>query len=124
MKKLLPLVLLIVAGHLAWKQWGPSLVASDWTVEQLQAIAAGVKAHEVVMYTTSECPHCHTAKDWLATYGFAFTECNMSIEQRCIGEFNSYHADGTPFLVIRRGGKEHLMRNGFDSEEFLRVLQQ
>jgi hypothetical protein len=49
--------------------------------------------------------------------------CNMSVERRCEAEFKAYGGNGTPFLVIRRGGKEHHMEDGFDSDEFLAALR-
>jgi|GEM_PF-1817315 len=100
----------------------PSAASTDWTREQVQALAASVKADEVEMYTTSECPYCAEAKTWLKQNGFAFTECNMSITPRCIDEFKDYGANGTPFLIIRRNGKTHEMKDGFDSQEFLTAL--
>ncbi len=99
-----------------------SAPAGDWTHEQVQALAATVKADEVEMYTTTECPYCGQAKSWLQQNGFAFTECNMSITPRCIDEFKSYGANGTPFLIIRRNGKSHEMKDGFDTQEFLTAL--
>ncbi len=117
------LIFVLLASHIAWKQWGRDSASSDLTTPQIQTLAASVKAEEVVMYSTTECPHCHVAKGWLAQNGFAFTECNMSVERRCEAEFKTYGADGTPFLVIRRGGKERHMKDGFDSDEFLAALR-
>ncbi len=97
---------------------------SGMPLDQLHALAATVKAEKVVMYTTTECPYCREAKAWLSQYGFAFTECNMSLSNQCIDEFKSYGANGTPFLIIRRGNKVHQMNDGFDSNEFLAALQQ
>jgi glutaredoxin len=117
------LIVILLTSHLAWKNWGRDLASSDLTATQIQTLAASVKAEEVVMYSTTECPYCHAAKGWLAQNGFTFTECNMSVERRCETEFKPYRADGTPFLVIRRGGKEHHMKDGFDSDEFLAALR-
>ncbi len=124
MKTLLGLLIFVLlASHIAWKQWGHDSASSDLTAPQIQILAASVKAEEVVMYSTTECPHCHAAKGWLAQNGFAYTECNMSVERRCEAEFKAYGGNGTPFLVIRRGGKEHQMKDGFDSDEFLAALR-
>lgn len=117
------LFFILIAGHMAWKHWGRDGASPELSTAQIHALAGGIKADEIVMYSTTECPYCHAAKGWLAHNGFAFIECNMSIERRCEVEFNAYGADGTPFLVIRRGGKQHLMKNGFDSDEFLMALQ-
>ncbi len=89
----------------------------------IRALASSVKATQVVMYSTTECTYCAQAKGWLAQNGFAFTECNMSVERRCEDEFRSYGASGTPFLVLTNGaGRTHHMKNGFDSDEFLAAL--
>ena len=124
MKNLIGLTLVVLlASHIAWKQWGRDSASSDLTTPQIQTLAASVKAEEVVMYSTTECPYCREAKGWLAQNGFAFTECNMSVERRCEAEFKAYGGNGTPFLVIRRVGKEHHMKDGFDSDEFLAALR-
>lgn len=118
---------LLIFGLLAWHFAGkPGLdhaASADLSSSDIQAIAADVTADEVVIYTTSECPYCAQAKGWLNQYGFAFTECNMSVERRCETELHAYGGDGTPYLVIRRGGKVHHMKDGFDSEEFLAAVR-
>jgi glutaredoxin len=124
MKNLIGLTLVVLlASHIAWKQWGRDSASSDMTTPQIQILAASVQPEEVVTYSTTECPYCHAAKGWLAQNGFAFTECNMSVERRCEAEFKAYGGNGTPFLVTRRGGKEHHMKDGFDSDEFLAALR-
>jgi glutaredoxin len=88
--------------------------------DALRAFAGRVKASEVVMYSTTECVYCGQAKGWLAENGFAFTECNMSVEQHCVDEFRIYRASGTPFLVVR--GQQ--MHDGFDVHQFLHILKE
>jgi glutaredoxin len=118
------IVLLLIVGclHLAWKHYGASdspASFGDMTSEQIGALAATVKAGDVVMYSTTECGYCTQARAWLNQNGFAFTECNMSVDQRCVQEFRNYGADGTPFLLVRG----YQMKNGFDSDEFLAALK-
>ena len=123
MKLILLTLLLAFAAYYGWTHRSTvSTATADLSTTQLQTLAASVKAEEVVMYSTTECPYCREAKGWLAQNGFAFTECNMSVERRCEAEFNAYGGNGTPFLVIRRNGKEHHMKDGFDSDEFLAAL--
>ena len=123
MRPFILLSVLAVALYFGWKNATPpasSLTAATTpTLEELQAVAATVRADEVVMYSTTECVYCNQAKGWLRQYGFAFTECNMSIEPRCETEFRAYGATGTPFLIVRG----HQMKEGFDSEEFLTALR-
>lgn len=97
--------------------------ASDLDDAGIRQLASTVRAEQVVMYSTTECGHCAQAKSWLASYGFAFTECNMSVDSRCIGEFQALRASGTPYLVVRGPRGEHHMKDGFDSDEFLAALQ-
>jgi glutaredoxin len=114
------IILLIIAGavQFAWKQYSPSHSNTEQSSEQISQLASSVQPGEVIMYSTTECGYCHQAKAWLNQNGFAFTECNMSIDQRCQQEFNAYGAIGTPFLIVR--GQQ--MKDGFDSDEFLQKL--
>lgn len=88
----------------------------------MSALAASVGPDDVVMYSTTECGYCTLAKNWLSRHGFAFTECNMSLESHCETEFRKMGGHGTPFLVIYRRDKTYFMRRGFDSDEFLALL--
>ncbi|GAA5786681.1 hypothetical protein YWS52_30050 [Chitiniphilus shinanonensis] len=85
---------------------------------EIRALAAQVQAGDVVMYTTTECGYCAQAKNWLREYGFEFTECNMSVDEYCQREFSAYGATGTPYLIVRG----YPMEDGFDSDEFLALL--
>jgi glutaredoxin len=117
------LIFVAIAGHLAWKHYHQHAAPDGMSQTELRTLAASVRADEVVMYTTTECGYCHQAKNWLQANGFAFTECNMSIDMHCQSEFRAYGADGTPFLVIKRGRKEHHMKDGFDSDELVAALR-
>jgi glutaredoxin len=108
------------------KRGAPSSIGatfgSDLSAADITRLASTVQANEVVMYSTTECQYCTQAKSWLGQNGFAFTECNMSVESHCETEFRSYGGNGTPYLVVNRAGKTHHMKNGFDSDEFLAAL--
>jgi len=81
-------------------------------------LAAGTGQGDVVMYTTTTCPYCKQAAAWMTQNGFAFTECNVETHAACDQAFKSYGGNGVPYLVV----KGHHMKNGFDSDEFLRAL--
>ena len=121
MGRLLTLIIIVGAVHFAWKHYQKTATtesSATQSTEQISQLASRVKAGEVVMYSTTECVYCAEAKVWLKQNNFAFSECNMSIEERCQREFNSYGAVGTPFLIVRG----HQMKDGFDSDEFLQAL--
>jgi glutaredoxin len=123
------LILITVVGWGIWTGFqtvrnrlggtGSASVVAELSPAALTALAATVKPDEVVMYSTTECVYCAQAKGWLSQNGFAFTECNMSVSRDCERQFMSYGATGTPFLLVRG----HQMKDGFDSDEFLAVLQ-
>ncbi|STQ89145.1 glutaredoxin family protein [Iodobacter fluviatilis] len=114
------ITLLIIAGVLqfTWKHYSNNKSNTEYSTNQMSQLASAVKPGEVTMYSTTECAYCSEAKSWLNQNGFAFTECNMTIDQRCQQEFNAYGAVGTPFLIVRG----HQMKDGFDSDEFLQAL--
>lgn len=123
MNRLLTLLCVLACVHFGWKYYGPAEATAsgnEVTTAELQALAATVAAEDVVMYTTTECVYCAQAKNWLHRYGFAYTECNMSIDRQCESEFMGHGGTGTPYLIVRG----HHMSEGFDSEEFLVALQQ
>ena len=86
----------------------------------MPTLAAGVRAEEVVMYTTTQCTYCAQAKGWLRQNGFAFTECNVEKDTSCEAGLRATGSYGVPTLLVRG----QLMANGFDSEEFVALLQQ
>jgi glutaredoxin len=60
--------------------------------------ASQIKSGDIVMYSTTECAYCTEAKSWLTQNGFAFTECNMSIDPRCQQEFNAPGTHDSPYV--------------------------
>ncbi|WP_293931179.1 glutaredoxin family protein [Iodobacter sp.] len=119
MGRVITIIILIGAFSAAWRHYQhPSPSSDSYSSQQINQLASMIKPNEVVMYSTTECVYCHEAKAWLNQNNVAFTECNMSIEERCQQEFNSYGAIGTPFLIVRG----HHMKDGFDSDEFLQAL--
>lgn len=127
MRKLFLILILAGAVHLGWRHYAGTDIAGAATVasgtspslDELQTLARGVGPGEVVIYTTSECPYSAQARSWLSQYGFAYTDCNMSIDRRCEQEMQSYGGNGVPYLIVRG----HYMKNGFDSDEFIAALR-
>ena len=121
--KLVLLVAVLWGAWIGFQRFGRDSLLPGSAAQTMSALAAKVSAGDVVMYSTSVCPYCAQAKSWLNQNGFAFTECNMSHSATCEQEFKSLGGDGTPFLVVRHGGKVSYMKHGFDSEEFLALLK-
>ncbi len=95
----------------------------SYKTEDLQALAQTVKAKEIIMYGTADCMYCNQAKGWLNENNFPFTDCDMHASKRCEQAYYDYNGNGTPLIVIKRHGTEHVMRDGFDTDELLLALQ-
>lgn len=72
---------------------------------------------EIIMYTTSTCPHCKTAKDYLATRGFSFVERNAQLNPAFAHEMREKKLMGVPSFII---GEETLV--GFDPKKIETLL--
>lgn len=99
--------------------------ALHWWQSQKQATEVArvlqqhpVEAEEVVMYTTSTCPYCAQARQWLQANRVPFVECNIEHSARCLGEFERQGAPGVPLMQVRSQ-----RRIGFDPEWLVLALQ-
>jgi glutaredoxin len=92
-------------------------------VVDLRTLSAATAPSDVVIYSTSWCPNCKAAKQWMAQQGFAFTECDVEASASCAAELRAHYGSsgnqGVPYLVVRG----HHMADGFDSEEFIAALK-
>ncbi|AOX99687.1 glutaredoxin family protein [Jeongeupia sp. USM3] len=109
--------------HVLQRHGGLSSISAqldgDLSEEQLHALAATVQPGEVTMYTTTHCPYCAAAKGWLKQYGFSFDECDAEASAECAQQLQALGGEGVPFLMVR--GLP--MKNGFNSDEFVALLQ-
>ncbi|WP_459129765.1 glutaredoxin family protein [Guggenheimella bovis] len=72
---------------------------------------------EIKLYTSSTCPHCYTAKDYLSKEGIPYTERNVSNDPEAMKEFRELKVMGVPTFVI---GDEVIV--GFDKEAVLKAM--
>jgi glutaredoxin len=86
--------------------------------EEVRRLASAVKPGDVVIYTTAECPYCIQAKSWLTAYGFPYHECNVETTLSCAQALQSLGGFSVPYVVVRG----HVLKAGFDKDEFLSVL--
>lgn len=88
---------------------GASQAANWWRDEQAAAALRHVQAADITLYTTSTCPYCEKARDWLTAHGIPWRECNIEADAGCMKTFASRGAPGVPLVNAR--GAWHL---GFD----------
>ncbi|MDO5725476.1 MAG: glutaredoxin family protein [Tissierellia bacterium] len=55
---------------------------------------------EVVVYTSSTCPYCSMAKDYLKKLNVEFTEKNVSTDRAAREELMKLGHTGVPLLII------------------------
>jgi glutaredoxin len=100
-------------------KFGTGSTSSD----DLRILAAATAQADVVIYSTSWCPNCKAAKQWMSAQGFAFTECDVEKSASCAAELQAHYGSsgdqGVPYLVVRG----HHMKDGFDSDEFIAALK-
>lgn len=94
-------------------------VVGNFTPAQIEEIAQNVGPSDIVIYTTTGCPHSASAKDWMDSHDITYKDCNLTTDQSCVNEFKDFGGDGVPWLVV----KGHHMKDGFDKNELLSALQ-
>jgi glutaredoxin len=75
------------------------------------------QAKQVVVYTTSHCPYCTQAKQFLTEKGVRFREVNIEQSKAGKQEFRRLGGSGTPLIVV---GSRRLQ--GFDAGELEKAL--
>ena len=77
-----------------------------------------MKQHKVKVYSTSTCPWCHKAKEFLKEKGIKFADINVGLNQKAANEMIEKSGQmGVP--VIDVDGKIIV---GFDKEELEKSL--
>jgi glutaredoxin-like YruB-family protein len=86
---------------------------------RLRAAAPGGKAggKQVVMYTTSHCPACKAAKQYMAQKGIRYQEIDVEASREANEAFQKLGARGVPLIMV--GDKK---MEGFNSQELDRML--
>lgn len=109
--KSLALILIVIVGGTQALTWWQSERAA-------KLIQQHVKPDSITLYTTSTCPYCVKARDWLSKHGVPWRECNVETDQACAQTFNAHGAPGTP-LVLANGH----WNLGFDQDWLAQALQ-
>lgn len=74
-------------------------------------------AKEVIVYSSSTCPHCTTAKNYLSEKGVAYTEKNVSTDPEARKELIAKGYMGVPVIIV--DGEEIV---GFDKAKLDTML--
>lgn len=55
---------------------------------------------KIILYTSSTCPHCRTAKNFLQEKGYAYVEKNVQTDPQATSELNALGVQGVPTFDI------------------------
>jgi len=76
---------------------------------------------KIVLYTTSWCPHCKEAKEYLTSRKIPFTNLDVEEDISAWEDFSEkYQAKSVPLIVI---GNDQVILKGFKQETFEKALQ-
>ncbi|WDV45991.1 glutaredoxin family protein [Clostridiaceae bacterium M8S5] len=74
-------------------------------------------AKEVIVYSSNTCPHCTTAKEYLAERGISYIEKNVSTDPAAKKELIKKGFMGVPVIIV---GDQTI--TGFDKEKLDELL--
>jgi glutaredoxin len=99
--------------------WGLSQAWSAWhSAAQASTIKAMAAGSNIVMYTTSTCPYCARARDWLATHEVGYRDCNVDVDEQCMAQYTAKGQPGVPLMNVN----DH-WQLGFDPQWLAEALQ-
>jgi glutaredoxin-like YruB-family protein len=77
---------------------------------------------KIVIYSTSWCPHCKEAKEYLSSRKIPFTNLDVEEDISAWEDFSEkYQAKSVPLIVI---GNDQAILKGFKRETFEKALQE
>lgn len=101
LRSLLGLLALVAAG------WSGTELLRHWQDERAAAlIRERSQRVDITLYTTSTCPYCARAMDWLNRHGVRWQECNVETSARCQQDYAAQGSPGVP--LVRAGDRWHL----------------
>lgn len=84
-----------------------------------------VEKVKITIYSTTTCPYCKMAKDYISSLGFAFEEKLVDQNDAARDEMFKISGGfmGVPFIVIEKDSGEKLTIIGFDREKIENALR-
>lgn len=77
----------------------------------------------IVLFSTSWCPHCRAAKEYMTKNDIPFINRDVEVDDGAMEELTGkYNSAGVPVIVFGKGGDELIIK-GFSPELFQETLQ-
>lgn len=114
--------LLVLLGTCAITLTGAPAPAAETGTHPAPAASPAVGYPKVVLYSTSWCPHCKEAREYLRSKGIPFTDRDVEADDSAMNDLkNRYKSSGVPVMVIGEDGK---VLKGFSPEKFERAVEE
>ncbi len=85
-----------------------------------QGAAASTTYPKIVLYSTSWCPHCREAKEYLTGHNIPFVNRDVELDDSAMTALTvTYKSQGVPVIVI---GNDAKVLKGFNREIFEQAL--
>lgn len=97
--------------------------ANQWWTARTQAslgeeVAALARPGDIRMVSSTICPYCSVARQWLRAHQVPFDECFIEKDAACAAHYEAMRAPGTPVVLVR--GQPQL---GFDAQRVRDALR-
>ncbi len=84
-------------------------------------VAPAVSYPKIVIFSTSWCPHCKAAKEYLTKNNIPFINRDVELDAEAMALLTGkYQSQGVPVIVI---GDDAEVVKGFDQQRFEKVLE-
>jgi glutaredoxin 3 len=96
--------------------------AGDLPQSPLAPQGQALKYPKIVLYSTSWCPHCKTAKEYFTRNNIPFINRDVEIDSDAMATVTGkYKSQGVPVIVI---GNDDVVLKGFDEKRFEKAVEQ
>lgn len=77
---------------------------------------------KIVLYSTSWCPHCRQAKEYMTSNNIPFINKDVELDNSAMDELTKkYKSQGVPVIVL---GNDEKVLKGFDEQRFKKAVEE
>lgn len=77
---------------------------------------------KIVLYSTSWCPHCRQAKEYMTSNNIPFINKDVELDSTAMDELTKkYKSQGVPVIVL---GNDEKVLKGFDEQRFKKAVEE
>jgi glutaredoxin-like YruB-family protein len=121
MKQILIAAMLLLGTTTAVTAAGPA--ATDALQSPIKPGATVKQQYpKIVLYSTSWCPHCRQAKEYMTSNNIPFINKDVELDDSAMDELTKkYKSQGVPVIVL---GNDEKVLKGFDEQRFKKAVEE